>query len=131
MRLLLLGYIVLLYYSTVICRSVIDDKKHERIHLKPFWSYNKPELFVENIINIMMFVPVGLMLGFACRNIKWRKVLLTGVCLSVSIEVMQFVTGKGFSEIDDVIHNTLGCMIGYGIYALARYGYERLCRVHG
>lgn len=24
--------------------------------------------------------------------------------------------GKGFSEIDDVIHNTLGCMIGYGIY---------------
>lgn len=48
MRLLLLGYIVLLYYSTVICRSVIDDKKHERIHLKPFWSYNKPELFVEN-----------------------------------------------------------------------------------
>lgn len=33
---------------------------------------------------------------------------------------------KGFSELDDVMHNTLGCMIGYGIYSLVRVGYERI-----
>ena len=31
---------------------------------------------------------------------------------------------------DEVLHNTLGCLIGYGEYAVARYGYERLIHVH-
>lgn len=53
---------------------------------------------------------------------------MTGVCLSVSIEVQQFVYKKGFSELDDVMHNTLGGMIGYGMYTFMRYGFERLSK---
>ena len=54
--------------------------------------------------------------------------LLVGLCLSVSIEALQFVFKFGFSELDDVIHNTLGCMIGYGVYALvtARFAVQVL-----
>jgi len=33
---------------------------------------------------------------------------------------------RGFCEVDDVMHNSLGCLIGYGIYKLVRYGYKRL-----
>ena len=112
----LLEYITMIYCSTVFCRTVIDDEKYDRTQLTPFWSYNRPELFVENVINVVMFVPIGFMLGCTCRNIKWWQALLIGVGISVSIEVLQFVTGKGFSEFDDVMHNTLGCMIGFGLY---------------
>ena len=32
---------------------------------------------------------------------------------------------KGFSELDDVMHNMVGCLIGYGAYWLIRLGYEK------
>lgn len=45
--------------------------------------------------------------------VLWLIVLMTGLVISVSIETMQYFFHKGFSETDDVMHNTLGCMIGY------------------
>ena len=62
---------------------------------------------------------------------SWLIVTIIGCSISVTIEALQFCFLKGFSEVDDVMHNTLGCMIGYGMYALTRYGYERLIHVHG
>jgi len=59
----------------------------------------------------------------------WLIVLMTGLILSVSIEAMQYFFHKGFAETDDMMHNTLGCMLGYGIYALARYGYEKVSKL--
>ena len=42
------------------------------------------------------------------------------------IEAMQYFYNRGFAETDDVMHNTIGCLMGFGIYSLARYGYERI-----
>ena len=39
--------------------------------------------------------------------------LLIGCSISVTIEALQFWFMKGFSEVDDVMHNTVGCLIGY------------------
>ena len=30
------------------------------------------------------------------------------------------------AEVDDVMHNTLGCLIGYGLYSIVRIGYEKI-----
>ena len=48
----------------------------------------------------------------------WWKVLLVVCSISIVIESLQFWFVKGFSEVDDVMHNMLGCMIGYGVYLL-------------
>ena len=60
---------------------------------------------------------------------SWLVALLIGCSISITVEALQFWFMKGFSEVDDVMHNTLGCMIGYGIYAVARYGWlmKKLC----
>lgn len=42
--------------------------------------------------------------------------ILFGCLVSVAIEVLQFFTQRGLCELDDVIHNTLGVVIGYGVY---------------
>jgi len=128
--LLLVEYIFLIFCSTVIYRKGYEEAGYE---LSPFWSYTsiqegRTELLAENIMNVVVFVPVGLLLSCISRQLRWWYALLIGFCLSSSIEILQFVFKKGFSEFDDVIHNTLGCMIGYGIYAVARYGYERLSK---
>ncbi len=85
-------------------------------------------LLPENVMNMMVFIPVGLLLGCVFRCMNWWKALLIGGGISVSVEVLQFVTSKGFTETDDVMHNTLGCLLGYGTYSIGRYVYERLSK---
>jgi glycopeptide antibiotics resistance protein len=73
----------------------------------------KEQYLAENIMNVVAFVPIGLLLGIGIPRLKWWYALLIGFCLSSSIEILQFVFKKGFSEFDDVIHNTFGCILGY------------------
>ena len=120
--LLLIEYVLLIYCSTVFFRNT----GKLQYDFMPFWSYRDyfngvdKGLLAENIMNMVVFVPVGLLAGAAFRSMSWKKVMVIGLCLSVGIEVMQFVFRKGFSEVDDVMHNTVGCLIGYGIMTILR-----------
>lgn len=120
--LILAEYVFVIYCSTVIFRTAADGNGHD---FHPFWSYTaiqegREELLVENLMNVIVFVPVGVMLGCAFRSMTWWKVLLIGCGISASIEALQFFFHRGFSETDDVMHNTLGCVIGYGLFVLAK-----------
>ena len=74
--------------------------------------------------NIAWFVPWGLFFRAYLAKPAWISVL-SGTLLSLFIEVMQFVFGTGYSEIDDLILNTLGaaagCILG-SIYLLRTSG---------
>lgn len=78
-------------------------------------------LFVGNIV---WFVPLGIFFGIfdEDRGRKLSKGLLPavikGLCLSLSIEVLQFIFGKGLAEIDDLILNTFGVALGYCLISL-------------
>ncbi|RDY25488.1 VanZ family protein [Romboutsia weinsteinii] len=68
------------------------------------------------ILNILMFVPLGILLPLIfkkCR--KYWVAYLVGFLATVFLELIQLVTGKGIFELDDIFNNTLGCIIGYGI----------------
>lgn len=54
--------------------------------------------------------------------------MIIGTSVSGAIETMQFVYNRGFAEVDDVIHNTLGSLIGYGMFSIIRYGYEKISK---
>ena len=118
--LLLVEYVLLIYCSTVFFRNT----GKLQYDFMPFWSYfwyfrgENDKLLTENIMNVVVFMPVGVMVGAVFRSMSWKKVLVIGMCLSVGIEVLQFVFRKGFSEVDDVMHNTLGCLIGYCLWRL-------------
>jgi len=122
--LLLIEYVFLIFCSTVIFRATGATRQYD---FHPFWSYDRPDLLIENIMNVIVFIPVGMILGSLLRvKGSWLVALLIGCSISITIEALQFCFMRGFSEVDDVMHNTLGCLIGYGIYAIARYGYERI-----
>ena len=80
-----------------------------------------PDTFfkIKNIFgNIIMFVPIGFLLPTIW--IRYRdlyKTTLFGMFLSLSIEVMQMPLARG-TDIDDIILNTLGVVLGYGIYIM-------------
>lgn len=72
----------------------------------------------ECISNVIAFIPIGLLLGGSFDQMKWWKVLLIGGGFSILIETLQFFLKRGFAEFDDVFHNVLGCMIGFGMYVV-------------
>lgn len=119
--LLLAEYVGLIYCSTVIFRTVKNGIGH---NFRPFWSYeaiNNGEKFLiaENIMNVVVFVPVGILLGSLLRiKGSWMITLLVGLCVSLLIEAIQYFLYRGFAETDDVMHNTLGCLMGYGLYRI-------------
>ena len=126
-RLLLIEYIVLLFCSTAFFREINEIQKFE---FRPFWSYlaiyeGKEELLPEIIMNVVVFIPVGFLLGCISGKTRLRKVVLIGCGLSVLIEVLQFVFKLGLCEFDDVFHNTLWCLIGFGTYFLVRSKYRK------
>ena len=64
-------------------------------------------------MNVVVFVPIGVLLAIAFKQMTWWKALLIGCSISVTIEALQFWFMKGFSEMDDVMNNTVGFLIGY------------------
>lgn len=114
--LLLVEYIFLLFCSTVFFRTTSELRKYD---FQPFWSYKaiqdgREDLLVENIMNVIVFIPIGMILGSLLRvKGSWLVALLIGCSISITIEALQFWFMKGFSELDDVIHNTVGCLIGW------------------
>ena len=114
--LLLVEYVFLIFCSTVFFRATGEISKYD---FHPFWSYKaiqdgRENLLAENIMNVIVFIPVGMILG-SLLKVKGSCliVLLIGCSISITIEALQFCFLKGFSEVDDVMHNTVGCIIGW------------------
>lgn len=64
--------------------------------------------------NILMFVPYAVLLyGLARPFRRWWIALLMGAGSSLLIEVAQWVTRTGYFEVDDILTNTVGMVIGY------------------
>ena len=81
--------------------------------LLPFHSYveilkGNRQFLLENIGNVILFIPLGVALK--CSGV--RDVKKTGFLVSLLIEVLQFTFALGTFECDDLIHNTLGAVIG-------------------
>ena len=121
--LLLIEYILLILCSTVIFRLYNPDQSH---NFTPFWSYvevyhgNYTIQLPEKVMNLLVFLPVGMLSGCAFRHITCWKVILIGFVISTSIELLQFTLKRGFAEFDDVFHNTIGCFVGFLLIYLIR-----------
>ena len=118
--LLLADWVFLVLCAIVFFRKTGAERGYNLMPFWSYWDYGKDsyflEMFGENILNVLLFMPVGFLAGCGLQGMTLKRVLFLGGGLSVFIELLQFVFKKGFSETDDVIHNVLGCIIGYGFW---------------
>ena len=70
--------------------------------------------------NIIPFMPIGLLAPLVDRSISWQKVLVLGVLTGLTFEVMEVVFRVGIFDVDDVILNAFGVMVGYGVFVMIK-----------
>ena len=96
-----------------------------RLNLVPLvnlFVYNSMGDLVWNVVgNAVMFLPTGILLPIVYKRLNnFWKVLAGGALISLCIEILQLPFSVRASDVDDLILNSLGVIIGYGIYALIR-----------
>ena len=96
-----------------------------RINLMPFVYLMDYEVRREALINLIgntaMFIPLGIVWPVCFKQLdSHRKVIAAGVGTSLLIEILQLPFYDRVSDVDDLILNSLGFLIGYGIYLLVK-----------
>ena len=94
--------------------------------IKRFWVYRDiigtDMVFINLVGNIGVFVPFGFLLPVIYKPLgKWYALLPLSISFSSIIECIQLITKVGIMDIDDVILNVTGAMIGLLLYSCVHY----------
>ncbi|MEG0734032.1 VanZ family protein, partial [Anaerorhabdus sp.] len=117
---ILILFVTLFYMPIELTRPSIEN-----INIKPFlWLEqlnNVDQFVVEKIPNVLLFIPFGFLLPIVFKRVnKWYILLTITFLMTFTIEFIQSFIGR-LADIDDIIMNLFGAMIGYALYVLIRY----------
>ena len=95
--------------SQSICRAILRSSKNI-LHV----TKNSP--IEDSFLNILLFIPFGFLAGYVFKKTSFWKVLISATLISTMIELVQAISRLGCCDIDDVINNTLGTLLGWILY---------------
>lgn len=95
-------YIFFILWVTLFTR----EPRTARIVKGLFWEI-RMGYWWDITLNILLFIPLGFLLGR-----KGWKAILFGFLFSTFIELIQYIAVLGYCEADDVLNNTIGCVLG-------------------
>ena len=112
-------------YSTVLLNLALLSREpgsREGIDLGLFetWgiSMTSHAYFIENIL---MFLPFGILFPLVFHKLQNIKVcIIVGLLSSIFLEFIQLLTQRGFCQLDDVVTNIFGTVLGWSIYKIFR-----------
>ncbi|WP_255505068.1 VanZ family protein [Lysinibacillus sphaericus] len=117
-----IGYIIFVLELTVFGRGT---SHFLQMNLQPFsgyidaWKKYSLRDLQNCIFNILMFVPLGIFLPLISSKFKkFKWLLLIVISATLSIETYQTLSGAGIFELDDLMNNSLGGIMGYQFYRL-------------
>jgi glycopeptide antibiotics resistance protein len=121
-----LDYTLFQFQSLIVLKLFLPDlvlrgqTAEEALNLIPLITLT-PQDLKTSLLNILLLVPFGLGLPFI-TNFGMKKIVVIGMIFSILIEFLQFITGFmakitfRIADINDVIFNTLGVVIGYILF---------------
>src|SRR5436190_23256254 len=113
---LLIIYIVTLFWILLFKLGVRFSYMEKRsVNLIPFFSNGKIDLS-EIILNVVIFVPLGIYAGVLFKRSSFGKKLFFFFLISLVFESLQFFFRIGAFDVTDIITNTIGGIIGLLIF---------------
>ena len=85
--------------------------------IEPF-TQTRMNTFQDDMLNIAIFIPLGLYVSYFIKNRKFLKTLGIAFILSATFEVFQLFSLVGAFASKDLITNLLGAILGYLIFRL-------------
>ena len=141
-------FIYLLVRAIVSIRSKKLDWKLEKLHMLMYFTFsplvldtgrifdfrvnfipflyltdydNSTHMYLNVAGNILMFIPTGILLPVLYKRLdKACKVVGTGFLISLAIEILQLPFADRASDVDDLLMNTFGVIIGYVLFRFVR-----------
>lgn len=121
---LVFGIIAASYVAVLLQVMLLNRTRKEcyEITLIPFWSYKeyfeskRYMLLIQMIYNVLAFIPWPILFAKVfpiMRKFLWS--IGSAFLFSLFIETMQLIFKLGMFEFDDMFHNVMGALIGYGI----------------
>lgn len=115
-NLLFIIYILLLY--ELLTRSELNNASG--YNLVPFtemfrYSVGSPNFYLNVVGNIVLFIPFGYFISTYIKPKKILAILIVSVISSTTVEFVQLCIGRSF-DVDDIILNALGAIIGFLLY---------------
>jgi len=128
-QLLAITYILFLYYLLL----GIENDMSYGINIIPFKEITRykigSNMFVYNVVgNILVFVPFGIFLNYMIKTKKVIYTFLISFIVSLTAELIQYKIGRAF-DVDDVLLNVFGSLLGYLLYRLFTLVTEHLPNV--
>lgn len=101
------AYSVFLILYITLLRRAPGYNENIRLHLK-LWP--NAGVWAGNLLNLILYVPFG------WTSQRWKanrkRIVIAAFMLSVCCEVLQYVTGRGMADVNDILFNTLGTAVG-------------------
>lgn len=129
-KILFILYIIFLVYFLFLSdwygREGVMDEYHYNLELfkeiKRFIKYRHQlgtfAVFSNLIGNILIFMPVGYFSAMAGKRRNFFKTLFWSFCLTFCVELMQLITKVGCFDVDDILLNTIGGVLGYIVFVV-------------
>ena len=115
-----INYFIFIFWLTIFSR---DFNIYPRKITIVFYFLKSDWYSILQIIqNILLFVPLGAILG--CGNASFLKTVKYSCLLTFSIETLQLVLACGTFQVDDLIVNNVGGIMGYGIIWMSKMLYK-------
>ncbi len=74
------------------------------------------------VLNVLLFVPLGIFCPFISKYYQHAKhIFFIGFCTSVFIEIVQLFTLYRATDIDDLITNVIGTLVGYVCFRIVHH----------
>jgi glycopeptide antibiotics resistance protein len=90
--------------------------------IKRFWTYREEvgmfAMFTNLFGNVIIFIPFGFFLPMASKYRSFLSTVFYSFGLSLCVETFQLVTKVGSFDVDDLLLNTAGGLIGYIIFEI-------------
>lgn len=101
------AYSVFLILYITLLRRAPGYNENIRMHLK-LWP--NAGVWAGNLLNLILYIPFGWTSQRGKSNRK--RIVAVAFMLSVCCEILQYFTGRGMADINDILFNTLGAAVG-------------------
>jgi glycopeptide antibiotics resistance protein len=116
------GLVLTLQAAHPLPGQVVDDNLVPFHTLAIYWRNLGSEFWMRNLFgNLFLLLPLGLLGPIALPALdRWWRISLVALLYSIAIELIQLAVPDRSADIDDVIVNVAGAMLGYMAFVVGR-----------